>query len=127
VSLVPGGLRYTKDHKWVRLEGDIARVGITDHAQHEMTEIVFVEVPKVGQKVRRGEVLGVVESVKTVAEVYSPVSGEVVETNLALEESPQFINESPYENGWIAAVKLSDGSEAGELMSPEDYKRLLGE
>ncbi len=127
MSLVPGGLRYTKNHEWVRLEVGVATVGITDHAQHELTEIVFVEVPKVGKKVRKGEVLGVVESVKTVAEIYSPVSGEVVETNLALEESPQFINESPYEKGWIAAVRVSEGSESGELMSPESYKKMLGE
>jgi len=127
MSLVPDGLRYTKDHEWVRSEGDKARVGITDHAQHELTDIVFVELPKVGKKVKQGETLGVVESVKTVADVYSPVSGVVTEVNLDLDENPQFLNESPYEKGWFALVVMDDSSELGLLMDGAAYRKALGE
>lgn len=127
MSVVPDDLRFTEQHEWVRSDGVMARVGITDHAQHELTDIVFVELPKVGKKVKKGEVLGVVESVKTVAEVYSPVSGEVVEANLELNDSPQFINESPYDRGWFALLRMEAPSELSGLMAPSAYKRMLGE
>ena len=127
MSLVPDGLRYTKEHEWVKSEGGMARVGITDHAQHELTDIVFVELPKIGKKVRKRELLGVVESVKTVADVYSPVSGEVIEANSILDDNPQLINESPYEKGWFAIIRMDDPSETKSLMDADAYRKMLGE
>lgn len=127
MSLVPDGLRYTKEHEWVKSEGGMARVGITDHAQHELTDIVFVELPKIGKKVRKGELLGVVESVKTVADVYSPVTGEAIEANSILDDNPQFINESPYEKGWFAIIRMDDPSETKLLMDADAYRKMLGE
>jgi len=127
MSLVPEDLRYTKEHEWVKSESGTARIGITDHAQHELTDIVFVELPKIGKKVKQGEVLGVVESVKTVADVYSPVSGEVADVNSDLNDNPQFINESPYEKGWFAIIKMENPSEVGRLMDAAAYKKTLDE
>ena len=127
MSLVPDGLRYTKEHEWVKSEGGMARVGITDHAQHELTDIVFVELPKIGKKVRKGELLGVVESVKTVADVYSPVTGEAIEANSILDDNPQLINESPYEKGWFAIIRMDDPSETKFLMDAYAYRKMLGE
>lgn len=127
MSLVPDGLRYSKDHEWLKVDGGTGRIGITDHAQNELTEIVYVELPKVGKKVKKGDVLGVVESVKTVSDIYSPVSGEVAEVNSALEDSPQWINESPYEKGWFAALKLSDPSEPNALLDAKAYKQFIEE
>ena len=120
-------LKYTKDHEWVKADGKLARIGITDHAQTELTEIVFVELPSAGKEVKAGEVLGNVESVKTVSEVFSPVSGVVKEANGKLVDSPEFLNKDPYGQGWVALIEMSDPSELGPLMSAEDYKKLLGE
>lgn len=120
-------LLYTEEHEWVRVEGDRCRVGITDHAQNELTDIVYAEVPELGRKVRKGEPIGAVESIKTVAEVYAPVSGEIVESNSALEESPQLVNESPYELGWFAVIKIEDPSELDSLMSADRYRSYIGE
>ena len=122
MSQVPDGLRYTKEHEWVKKEGANGRIGITDHAQNELTEIVFVELPKIGKKVRRGDALGVVESVKTVSDIYSPVSGEVVDVNKTLEDSPQSINQSPYDKGWFAIIKLAEPSEMDSMMDAASYK-----
>jgi glycine cleavage system H protein len=127
MSLVPEDLHYTKDHEWAKSEGGMARVGITDHAQHELTDIVFVELPKIGKKVKQGEVLGVVESVKTVADVCSPVSGEVADVNSALDDNPQFMNESSYEKGWFAIIRMENPSEVGRLMDAAAYKKMLDE
>lgn len=127
MSLVLDGLHYTKEHEWVKVEGGNARIGITDHAQNELTEIVYVELPKVGKKVKRGESLGVVESVKTVSDIYSPVSGEVVEANIPLGDAPQLLNESPYEKGWFALVRLFDPKEVEGLMSAAAYRQQTGE
>lgn len=126
MSEIREGLRYTREHEWLKIEGENARIGITDHAQNELTDIVYVEVPEVGKKVRKGDVIGAVESVKTVADVYSPVSGEVVEANSGLEDLPQSINESPYDKGWIAVVRMSDPDEAGDLMDASEYEELVG-
>jgi glycine cleavage system H protein len=126
-SVVKDGLRYTVDHEWIKLEGANARMGITDHAQKELTEIVFVELPKVGKRYQRGEVLGQVESVKTVASVYAPVSGEVMEVNAELENQTQLINESPYESGWFAVIKMDDPSAAEKLLDAAAYRKALGE
>jgi glycine cleavage system H protein len=127
MSEIPGGLRYTKEHEWLKVEGGIGTVGITDHAQDELTDIVYVELPKVGAKVKKGGRLGAVESVKTVSDIYSPVSGDVVEINEALNDSPGDINHSPYGKGWLAKLKLSDASEANQLLDAATYKKLIGE
>ncbi len=127
MSVVLPDLKYTKDHEWVKVEGNLARVGITDHAQAELTEIVFVELPSVGKEVAKATVLGNVESVKTVSEVFSPVSGAVKEKNDKLVDSPELLNKDPYGQGWIAAVEMSNPDDLSELMSAEDYKKLLGE
>lgn len=127
MSIVLPDLKYTKDHEWVKVEGNLARIGITDHAQSELTEIVFVELPGTGREVKVGEVLGNVESVKTVSEVFSPVSGVVSETNGKLTDSPELLNKDPYVQGWVALVEMSNPSELSALMSADDYKRLLGE
>lgn len=127
MSVVLPDLKYTKDHEWVKVEGNLARIGITDHAQTELTEIVFVELPAADKEVKVGEVLGNVESVKTVSEVFSPVSGTVKETNGKLVDSPELLNKDPYGQGWIAAVEMNDPGELSGLMGAEEYKRLLGE
>ena len=127
MSVVLPDLRYTKDHEWVKVEGKLARVGITDHAQTELTEIVFVELPAADKEVKVGEVLGNVESVKTVSEVFSPVSGVVKDSNGKLVDSPELLNKDPYGQGWVAVVEMSNPAELSALMSADDYKRLLGE
>ena len=127
MSVVLPDLKYTKDHEWVKVEGNLARIGITDHAQTELTEIVFVELPGAGKEVKSGEVLGNVESVKTVSEVFSPISGAVRESNGKLVDSPELLNKDPYGEGWIAVVEMSDPAETSSLMSADEYKRLLGE
>ncbi|MBU0685655.1 MAG: glycine cleavage system protein GcvH [Thermoplasmatota archaeon] len=127
MSVVLPDLKYTKDHEWVKVEGKLARVGITDHAQTELTEIVFVELPAADKEVKAGEVLGNVESVKTVSEVFSPVSGVVKDSNGKLVDSPELLNKDPYGQGWVAVVEMSNPAELSALMSADDYKRLLGE
>ncbi len=127
MSAVLPDLKYTKDHEWVKVEGKLARIGITDHAQTELTEIVFVELPAVGKEVKAGDVLGNVESVKTVSEVFAPVSGVVKEANGRLVDSPELLNKDPYAQGWVAVVEMTDSTELSALMSADDYKRLLGE
>ncbi|MFO7991011.1 MAG: glycine cleavage system protein GcvH [Thermoplasmata archaeon] len=122
---VPEDLKYSEDHEWIKVENGDARIGITDFAQEELGDIVYVELPEVGEEIEMGDMLGVVESVKTVSDVYSPLSGEIVEVNEELEESPEIINEDPYGDGWIAVIKISDRSELNSLNSPEDYKLLM--
>jgi len=118
---------YTKEHEWANLNGNIARVGITDYAQHKLGDITYVELPAVGKKVKQGEVLNGVESVKAASDVYSPLSGEVVKVNTALENDPGLINRSPYVDGWIAEIKISDENEIKNLMTANDYMKFLGE
>jgi len=127
MSKVPEELKYSKDHEWVRVEGDIAVIGITDYAQSELGDIVYVELPEVGTKVQKGDTVATVEAVKTAADVYSPVSGEVVEVNSALEEHAELINKDPYGEGWIVKIKMSNPDELNELLSAEEYKKLIGE
>jgi glycine cleavage system H protein len=127
MSVVLPDLKYTKDHEWVKVEKSLARIGITDHAQTELTEIVFVELPASGKEVRVGDVLGNVESVKTVSEVFSPVSGVVKDSNGKLFDSPELLNKDPYVQGWIALIEMNNPSELSGLMSAEEYKKLLGE
>ena len=121
---VPGDLQYTKSHEWVRVEGDVATVGITDHAQDELGDVVFVELPEQGATLEAGDSFGAVESVKAVSDLYAPVGGEVVEVNGSLEDSPEKINEDPYGDGWI--LKLHTSGEA-DLLSAADYEKLLEE
>ena len=124
---IPKDLRYTQEHEWVKIEGNKVRVGITDFAQHELGDIVFVELPEVGDTVTFNETFGSVESVKTVSELYSPVSGTVVEINEALSDSPEFVNESPYENAWMIVVELSNEAEVESLLTAEAYEKLISE
>ena len=127
MSKVPDDLHYTKDHEWVKIEGKKATIGITDHAQHELTDIVFVELPKVGKVLKAHEILGVVESVKSASEIYSPISGRVIEANKTLEDTPEIVNKDPYGKGWIAVIEISDPGEAKGLISAASYKKQIGE
>lgn len=122
----PESYRYTKEHEWVRVDGGEGTVGITDHAQHELGDIVFVDLPKPGTKVTKGQTFGSVESVKAVSDVYSPVSGEVAEANELLSKSPEKLNEDPHGEAWLIKVKLSDPSESNALMSADDYQKYVG-
>jgi glycine cleavage system H protein len=126
MSNVPSDLKYASSHEWVRVTGDLAVVGITDHAQHELTDIVFVEVPAVGRKVKTGEACAVVESVKTASDVYSPVSGEIIEANPALADNPGLVNSEPFGGGWFFKLKLASPAELGALLSPEQYRLQIG-
>ncbi len=121
---VPEDLQYTKSHEWVRTEGDTATIGITDHAQEELGDVVFVELPEEGATIDAGESFGTVESVKAVSDLYTPVGGEVVEVNSSLEDAPEKINDDPYGEGWI--VKLRTSEEA-DLLSPEEYEKVVEE
>ena len=123
----PSELLYTKEHEWVSFDGDNVTVGITDYAQGELGDIVFVELPQVGDSVTQDESFGTIEAVKAVSDLYSPVSGEVTEVNEALEDAPEIINNSPYEEGWMIKIKLSDPSEKDNLLSADDYKKLIAE
>ena len=124
---IPVELRYTKEHEWVKVEGNKATVGITDFAQNELGDIVFVELPEVGDTVTINDSFGNVESVKTVSELYSPVSGTVVEVNAELADSPELVNESPYEGAWMIVVELSDASEVDALLDAAAYETLISE
>ena len=116
---VPSDLKYAKSHEWVRAAGDTAIVGITDHAQHELTDVVFVELPAVGRQVKAGEACAVVESVKTASDIYSPVGGQILEINKAVSDSPALTNSEPYGNGWFFKIKLSNPAELNDLLSPD--------
>ncbi|MEJ7541819.1 glycine cleavage system protein GcvH [Staphylococcus intermedius] len=124
---VPSGLKYSKEHEWVKVEGNTAIIGITDFAQSELGDIVFVELPEVDDEVSEGETFGSVESVKTVSELYSPVSGKVVAVNENLEDAPEAVNESPYEEAWMVKVELKDESELDALLDAAGYEKMIGE
>ncbi len=123
---VPGNLKYTKDHEWLRIEGDTGYVGVTDFAQGELGDIVFIEIETVGETLKKEEVFGTIEAVKTVSDMFMPVSGEILEMNPAIEETPEVVNKDPYGNGWMIKIKISDRAEADQLLSPEKYKELIG-
>ncbi len=125
MSKIPADLLYTKEHEWVRQEDGVVRVGITDYAQEELHEIVMVELPSVGTAVKANEVFGTVDSVKATSELFSPVSGEVVEMNEKLEEAPELVNNDPYGDGWMVTIKLADPHEVKNLMNAEAYKSFL--
>ncbi|HDI51158.1 glycine cleavage system protein GcvH [candidate division KSB1 bacterium] len=122
---IPEDLHYTEEHEWIYVEDDIAIVGITDYAQSELGDVVFVELPQLGDHVQQMEPFGTIEAVKTVADLFAPVSGEVIEVNNLLEENPQLINQDPYGDGWLIKVKIFDLSELDNLLSPKEYRRLL--
>jgi glycine cleavage system H protein len=123
--MVPDGLSYSKEHEWISVANGVGTIGITDHAQSELGDIVFVDLPEVGSKVAAGTDFGTVESVKAVSEVYSPVSGDVVEVNAALRDAPEAINSDPYGGGWILKVRLSDPAELKSLMDAAGYKSYI--
>jgi glycine cleavage system H protein len=123
---VPADLKYAKSHEWVRVAGGVATVGITDHAQHELTDIVFVETPAAGRQLRAGEACAVVESVKTASDIYSPVSGEVIAVNEKLSSQPSLVNDQPYGDGWFYQIRLANPAELSVLHSPADYTAQIG-
>ncbi|MHA7841899.1 MAG: glycine cleavage system protein GcvH [Winogradskyella sp.] len=122
---IPSELKYTKDHEWIKIEGDIATVGITDFAQGELGDIVYVEVETVDETLDAEEVFGTVEAVKTVSDLFLPLSGEIIEFNEGLEDEPEKVNTDPYGEGWMIKLKISDASEVNDLLSAEDYKALI--
>ena len=124
--MYPDNLHYTKEHEWVRVEGNVGTVGITDHAQQELGDIVYVDLPKVGTAIEQGKSLGSVESVKAVSDIYSPVSGEITEINESLADTPEKLNQDPHGDAWLVKIRLSAPGEAGNLMSAADYEAYIG-
>ena len=124
---VKENLSYTNDHEWIKIEGNIASVGITDFAQSELGDIVFIEVETIGEKLNKNEVFGTVEAVKTVSDLFIPVSGKVLEFNNALEDNPELVNNSPYDVGWIVKIEISNTNEIADLLDSEAYKSLIGQ
>ncbi len=122
---IPSELRYAKSHEWVRVENEIATVGITDHAQHELTDVVFVELPACGRNISAGEACAVVESVKTASDIYSPVSGEIIEVNNAVTNNPSLVNSDPYSQGWFFKIRLTKPDEINNLLAPDAYSALI--
>ncbi len=127
MSEIPENLRYTKDHEWARLERQRVTIGVTDHAQNELTDVVYVELPQVGKVVKAGDVLGTVESVKAVSEIFAPVGGKVVEVNHALEDAPEVVNADPYGKGWMVVLEVADAGEVHRLMDAAAYRKHVGE
>jgi glycine cleavage system H protein len=123
---VPGNLKYTKDHEWLKVEGNEGLVGISDYAQHELGDIVFIEVETVGEILQKGETFGTIEAVKTVSDMYMPVGGEVLAFNDALTSKPEILNQDPYEAGWVIRIKINDPKEIDQLLSPADYSVHIG-
>ncbi len=122
---IPENLKYTNEHEWLRIEGDTAVVGITDYAQSELGDIVFVEIPAIGETLSQGDTLGTIEAVKTVADIYMPVDGEVLEMNPDLDAAPELINQDPYGKGWIVKIKITNPDQVNDLLSADDYKNLI--
>ena len=125
MSNIPSDLKYAKSHEWVRVAGDVATVGITDHAQHELTDVVFVELPEVGKQFKAGETCAVVESVKTASDIYAPVSGVITEVNKAVVDNPALVNTEPYGGGWLFKLKLSAPGDLNALLGPDQYKAQI--
>jgi glycine cleavage system H protein len=122
---VPANLLYTNDHEWLRIEGNTGYVGVTDFAQGELGDVVFIEIETVGETLNKEDVFGTIEAVKTVSDMFMPVSGEILELNAALEESPDVVNKDPYGRGWMVKIKITNPSEVASLLSPEQYKAIL--
>jgi len=125
MSSVPADLKYAKSHEWVRISGNVATIGITDHAQHELTDVVFVELPLAVRKVKAGESCAVVESVKTASDIYSPVSGEILELNKSVIDTPALVNSQPYAEGWFYKIQLSNPAELDQLLDPQQYRAQI--
>jgi len=123
----PGDVRYAEDHEWVRIDGDTAKIGISDYAQDQLGDIVFVELPNVGDAFKKGDEFGTVESVKAVSELYIPIGGEIIAINAALDDSPDLVNAQPYSEGWMIEIKVSDAGELNDLMTKDDYLKMLKE
>jgi glycine cleavage system H protein len=126
-TMYPTDYRYTKEHEWVRMEGDLAAIGITDYAQHELGDVVYVEMPKVGAKLKAGESFGTVESVKAVSDIYAPVSGEVVEVNPTLADAPESINKDPHGKAWLIKLKLANPADVAQLMDAKAYEAYVAD
>lgn len=124
---IPGELKYTKDHEWVRLEGEEAYVGITDFAQSELGDIVYVEIETVGEEVQQGEIFGTVEAVKTVSDLFMPITGKVLEVNPDLDATPEAVNEDPYGKGWMIKIRITDKSQLEALLDASGYQEVIGE
>ncbi|GAB1415417.1 glycine cleavage system protein GcvH [Paludibacter sp.] len=122
----PENLKYTKEHEWIRVEGDVAYIGITDYAQNELGEIVFIEIETVGEKLSAGDVFGTIEAVKTVSELFIPVDGKVLEINAALEKAPELVNNDPFGEGWLIKISVDNSSQVAGLLSAEEYNALIG-
>lgn len=125
--IFPEDLKYTKDHEWIRVENNIGTVGITDHAQSELGDVVFVDIPKDLTEVKKGEAFGTIEAVKTVADIYAPVSGKVLEINTSVNDKPEIVNKDPYGEGWLVKIELTNPEEINDLLSVEEYKQLIGQ
>lgn len=123
---IPANLKYTEDHEWVKIDGDIATIGVTDFAQQQLGDVVFVEIETEGETLDKGETFGTIEAVKTVSDLFMPMAGEVVEINPKLEEAPETVNSDPYGDGWMIKVKISDDSQLDELLSAEAYNETIG-
>ena len=123
---VPAELKYTKEHEWIRIEGDIATVGVTEFAQGELGDVVFVEVETVGETMDKDKTFGTIEAVKTVSDLYMPLPGELIEFNTSLEDTPELVNSDPYGDGWMVKIKIADGGDDGDLLSAEEYTALIG-
>ncbi|MBE0676026.1 MAG: glycine cleavage system protein GcvH [Bacteroidales bacterium] len=123
---VPGNLKYTKDHEWLKVDGDLAYVGVTDFAQGELGDIVFIEIETVGETVEKEEVFGTIEAVKTVSDLFMPVGGEILEKNPAIEETPDVVNKDPYGKGWLVKIRMTDKNEVNDLLSADDYSAMIG-
>ncbi len=126
MSNIPDDLRYTENHEWVKVEDDLVRIGITDHAQSELTDVVYVELPGTGDNINAGGEMAIVESVKSTSDVFSPIAGEVVESNSELEDTPELVNEDCYGKGWLVIIRPTDMGDVEKLLSVNDYKKLLG-
>jgi glycine cleavage system H protein len=126
MSEVRDDLKYTDDHEWVKIDGDVITIGITDYAQGELGDIVFFELPEEGDEFEAGDSIGTVEAVKAVSDIYAPISGKIIELNEKLADLPETANDEPYDDGWIAKIEISDKSEIEELLSPEEYKKIVG-
>jgi glycine cleavage system H protein len=126
MSNIPSDLKYAKSHEWARLSGDIAVVGITDHAQHELTDVVFVELPQVGKDLKAGDTSAVVESVKTASDIYAPLAGKITEVNQAVAENPALVNTDPYGQGWLFKMQVTAGDTGSGLLTPEQYRDQIG-
>ena len=127
MSNVPDALRYTKDHEWAKLDGKRARIGITDFAQDQLTDVVYVELPPIGKTVKQGEPIGTVESVKAVSEIFAPISGTVVDVNKALVDKPEMVNKDPYGEGWMVVLDVAEPAQANALMDPTAYRKHIGD